>query len=116
MLKERLRQALMIQAQTGSPTTCAELANRLALQPPQTIRRIAEALEVLMEEDVGAGRPLLSAICISKAGSGLPQAGFFRAAQALGVFSGDPTSAEASAFHAREVQRVFSHYGTARSD
>jgi hypothetical protein len=116
MLKERLRQALMDQAKTGSPTTYAELANRLGLEPPQTIRRIAEALEVLMKEDVAAGRPMLSALCVSKTGSGLPQVGFFRVAEALGVFSGDPTGPEASAFHARELQGALSHYGTARSD
>jgi hypothetical protein len=47
MLREHLRRALIDQARTGSPTTYAELAKRLGLEPPQTIRRIAEALEVL---------------------------------------------------------------------
>jgi hypothetical protein len=116
MLKERLRQALIDQAKTGSPTTYRELAERLGLEPPQTIRRIAEALEVLMQEDVAAGRPILSALCVSKTGTGIPQPGFFRAAKTLGVFSGDPTGPEALAFHARELQRVFSLYGTFRSD
>ena len=87
------------------------LANRLALEPPNTIRRIIEALEDLMEEDVAAGRPILAAICVSKAWTGIPQPGFFLTAQALGVFSGDPTGPEAFAFHARELQRVLSLYG-----
>ena len=111
MLKERLRQALIDQAQTGSTTTYRELANRLGLEPPNTIRRIIEALEDLMAEDVAAGRPILAAICVSKARTGIPQPGFFLAAQALGVFSGDPTGPEAFAFHARELQRVLSLYG-----
>jgi len=51
MLKERLRQALIDQAQIGNPTTYKELADRLGLEPPQTIHRIAEALETLMEDD-----------------------------------------------------------------
>jgi hypothetical protein len=34
MLKERLRQALIDQAQTGNPTTYKELADRLGLEPP----------------------------------------------------------------------------------
>ena len=59
MLKKRLRQALIDQAQTGSTTTYRELANRLGLEPPNTIRRIIEALEDLMAEDVAAGRPIL---------------------------------------------------------
>jgi hypothetical protein len=66
MLKERLRQALMDQAQTGNPTTYKELADRLGLEPPQTIHRIAEALETLLEDDVAAGRPMLAALCVSK--------------------------------------------------
>ena len=40
MLKERLRQALIDQAETGNPTTYKELADRLGLEPPQTIHRI----------------------------------------------------------------------------
>jgi len=54
MLKERLRQALIDQAQTGKPTTYNELADRLGLEPPQTIHRLGEALETLMKEDVVA--------------------------------------------------------------
>jgi hypothetical protein len=112
MLKERLRQALIDQAQTGSPTTYKELANRLGLEPPNTIHRVAETLEILMQEDVAAGRPILSALCVSRTRTGIPQAGFFVAARALGIFSGAPTGPEASAFHASELRRVLSHYGS----
>jgi hypothetical protein len=111
MLKERLRQALIDQAKAGSPTTYAELATRLGLEPPNTIRRVAEALEDIMKDDVAAGRPLLSALCVSKTRTGIPRAGFFLTAQALGVFSGDAGGPEAVAFHARELQRVQSFYG-----
>ena len=116
MLKERLRRALIEQAQTGNPTTYRELANRLGLEPPNTIHRITEALESLMQDDVAAGRPILSAICVSKMRTGIPARGFFLEARALGIFSGDPMGAEARAFHARELQRVFSFYKTLRRD
>jgi hypothetical protein len=116
MLKERLRQALIEQAQTGNPTTYRELASRLGLEPPNTIHRITEALESLMQDDVAADRPILSALCVSRTRTGIPQPGFFLAAQTLGVFSGDPTGPEAIAFHARELQRVFSLYGTSHRD
>jgi hypothetical protein len=66
VLRERLRQALIDQAQTGNPTTYKELADRLGLEPPQTIHRIVETLETLMEDDVAAGRPMLAALCVSK--------------------------------------------------
>jgi hypothetical protein len=116
MLNDRLRQALIDQAKTGGPTTYRELANRLGLEPPQTIRRIVDALEALMAEDVAAGRPILSALCVSKTRTGIPQPGFFLAAQVLGVFSGDAMGPEARAFHARELQRVLSHYGPSHRD
>ena len=106
MLKERLHQALIDQAQTGTPTTYKELADRLGLEPPQTIHRVGEALETLMEDDVAAGRPMLAALCLSKTLYGIPGRGFFLKAQVLGVFSGDPTGPEACAFHADELQRV----------
>jgi len=112
MLKERLRQALIDQAQAGNPTTYKELADRLGLEPPQTIHRVGKALETLMEDDVVAGRPMLAALCVSKMRSGIPGRGFFLKAQVLGAFSGDPTGPEARAFHADELQRVLSYYGS----
>ena len=112
MLKERLRQALIDQAQIGNPTTYKELADCLGLEPPQTIHRVGKALETLMEDDVAAGRPMLAALCVSKIRPGIPARGFFLAAQVLGVFSGDPTGPEARAFHADELQRVLSFYGS----
>ena len=111
MLKDRLRQALIDQAQTGRTTTYGELAQRLGLEPPHTIQRVTQALESLMEEDVSAGRPILSTICVSKMQPGIPARGFFLAGQRLGIFSGDPSGLEARAFHALEVQRAFSFYG-----
>ncbi len=110
-MKERLRQALMDQARTGNLTTYKELADRLELAPPHKIHRIAEALEARMQEDVAAGRPMLSALCVSKMQPGIPGRGFFLTAEILGVFFGDPAGLEASAFHAIELQRVFSFYG-----
>ena len=111
LLQDRLRQALMDQARTGIPTTYGELAERVGLEAPRTIHRLAEALETLMKDDVAAGRPMLAALCVSKVRPGLPAPGFFLAATELGVFSGDPTGLEARAFHADELQRVLSFYG-----
>ena len=111
-MKERLRQALIDQAKTGKLTTYKELADRLELAPPHKIHRIAEALEALMKEDVADGRPMLSALCVSKMQPGIPGRGFFLTAEIFGVFLGDPAGLEAPAFHAIELQRVFSFYGS----
>ena len=112
MLKDRLRHALIDQARAGSTTTYRELADRLGLEPPHTIQQVTQALESLMKEDVAASRPLLSAICISKMLPGIPARGFFLAARDLGIFSGDPSGPEARTFHALELQRAISFYGT----
>ena len=112
MLKEFLRQALIDQAQTGNPTTYKALADRLGLEPPQTVHRVGEALETLMQDDVAAGLPMLAALCVSKMQSGIPGRGFFLKAEILGLFSGDPTGPEARAFHADELQRVLLFYGS----
>ncbi len=53
------------------------------IAPPHTIQQVTEALESLMVEDVAAGRPILSAICVSKMRPGIPARGFFLAAQEL---------------------------------
>ena len=116
MLKDCLRQQLTEQAQRGCPATYKELADRLGLAPPNTIHRVAEALEELAEEDAAAGRPLLAALAISKVRPGMPAPGFFHKAETLGLFNGDPTGPEAFAFHARELRRALSFYGSSHRD
>lgn len=111
MLKDRLRNVLIDQAQAANLITYKCLVDRLELIPPQTIRRITEALEVLMAEDVAAGRPLLAALCVSRLKPSLPAVGFFMTAQTLGIFTGELESIEASIFHAHELKRTLEFYG-----
>lgn len=109
---ELLRKTLTDQANTGGATTYRELSDRIGLRPPQAIHRLAQALETLMEEDAAAGRPLLAALCTSKARSGLPAPGFFIKANMLGLFSGDVESSEALNFYENERRRALSYYGS----
>ena len=106
-----LRKALTDQAKAGKAISYADLAQRLGLKPPQTIHRLTQALERLMEEDAAAGRPLLAALCTSKTRPGLPGPGFFEKAQALGIFAGDAAGPAAGAFHADELRRAMLFYG-----
>ena len=101
-----LREALLAQVQAGSPVTYRDLAARMGLHPPQSIRRLALLLEALMDEDYAAGAPFLAAICVSRLAHGLPQRGFFEKAAALGRFSGDPDGPEARRFHRRELAHL----------
>ena len=111
MLKDQLRDELVRQAQTGLPVTYKELARRLALSPPGTIHRVTEALEQLMEEDIAAGRPLLSAVAVSRVRPGIPGRGFFLKVRRAGLFSGELTGPEAFAFHSGELQRALGSSG-----
>ena len=102
----RLREELLAQVQTGRPVTYRDLAVRMGLRPPQSIRRLAMMLEELMDEDGAAGAPFLAAACVSRLAHGLPQRGFFEKAAMLGRFSGDPDGAEARRFHQQELARL----------
>lgn len=111
MLNDRIRELLIDQARTGRPITYKELASRLGLVPPQTIHRVTQALETLMAEDVAAARPLLATLCVSRLNTNMPARGFFKLAETLGVFSGDPEGPQARAFYDQELQRVLTFYG-----
>jgi len=75
----------------GDPfITYQALAAALGLQPPRTIQRVAAALEQTMREDVTAGRPMIAALVISRAGD-MPRRGFFDLAVALGRFPDEPS-------------------------
>ncbi|XKE46114.1 hypothetical protein LG302_02960 [Halomonas organivorans] len=91
------------------PMTYQQLAEALALTPPRTIRRVAEALEALMREDAADGRPFIAALVVSRQGEGLPREGFFELAVALGRFPADPAT-HAEAWRA-EVRRVLAERG-----
>ena len=88
-LAKRIRE-ILAGRNAGDPLiTYQALASVLGLQPPGTIQRVAAALELTMREDVAAGRPMVAALVISRAGD-MPRLGFFDLAMALGRFPEDP--------------------------
>ena len=103
MLTQRLREHL---CKIAKPITYQALATQLELSPPNTIHQLTVALEQLIAEDVAADHPLIAALVISKAGSGLPRPGFFEYAKALGLFHGDVHGPEAMSFHTAEFKRA----------
>ncbi len=88
-LVKRIREILAGRNAGDSFITYQALASALGLQPPGTIQRVAAALEQTMREDVAAGRPMIAALVISRAGD-MPRRGFFDLAVALGRFPEDP--------------------------
>ena len=97
-LNLRLRRHLEGLAPEALPLTYQQAAEALGLSPPRTIRRVALALEALMHEDVAAGRPMLATLVVSRRG-GLPGAGFFELAVALGRFPTNPADHKAAYQH-----------------
>ncbi|MDI5922322.1 hypothetical protein QLQ86_16145 [Halomonas sp. LR5S13] len=88
-LAPRLRELLEGLPEDRLPFTYQQLAEALGLAPPGTIRRVAGALETLMEEDAAAGRPMIAALVVSRRGD-LPRQGFFDRAVPLGRFPVEP--------------------------
>jgi hypothetical protein len=103
-LKTRLREELLMQAQARLPITYARLAESMVDSDATGV--IRDALEQLMDDDAGEGRPLLAAVAVKALEPGLPAPWFFRKAEDMGLFDGDPADLEAHAFHAREFYRA----------
>ena len=94
-LAVRIRDSLAQRGPDDPFITYQALASALGLQPPGTIQRVAAALEQTMREDVAAGRPMIAALVISRAGD-MPRLGFFDLAVTLGRFPEDPAQHRAA--------------------
>ena len=88
-LATQVRRLLEAAPAATLPLTYQQLAEALGLTPPGTIQRVAQALETLMREDAGQGRPMIAALVVSRRTS-LPAPGFFELAVELGCFPADP--------------------------
>lgn len=114
-LKTRLREELLLQAQTRLPITYARLAESMVVSGATGV--IRDTLEQLMDDDADEGLPLLAAVAVKALEPGLPAPWFFRKAEDMGLFAGDPANLEAYAFHAREFYRAISlHAGLSHND
>ena len=111
-LPERIRAYLTELARRRGTITYRDLAKALEVQPPNTIRQVAEALEVLMQEDHVNGAPFIAALVVSKVRNGLPAPAFFYFARSLGRFKGSDTGPETQTYHARELQSAWDYRGS----
>ena len=110
-LSERMRAYLTELARRRGTMTYRDLARALQVQPPNTIRQVAGALEVLMQEDLTNGVPFLAALVVSRVGNGLPAPAFFFFAGSLGRFEGSGTGPETPIYHAQELKSAWDHWG-----
>lgn len=107
-LAARVRAVLADLPDDALPVTYADLAERLDLTPPGTIRRVAAALEQTMREDAAHGVPFVAALVVSRAGGGQPGQGYFELAVELGRCPPDP-AAQCEAF-LEEQRRARAHH------
>lgn len=85
--------------------TYLEIADALELEPPQRIHRATRLIEMLLAEEIGAGRVPLAALAVSRARGGLPAPGFFDRLRRLGIDPGpDP-----AAWHRATLEALFEH-------
>lgn len=112
-LATRTRAYLVKIAGQGAPVTYQFVAKALDISPPNTIHQLTIALETLIEQDAASGRPLITALVISKARGGLPAPGFFDCAHRVGQFDGDMSETNCVAFFTAEFAAAVEHWGAA---
>ena len=103
----RLR-AILEQARLERKTlTYLQAADAVGVEPPQRIHKLSRLVEILLKQDVDAGRAPLSALVVSRVRGGLPAPGFFDRAARLGIFDGhDPER-----FHSELLSSLFDATG-----
>ena len=90
--------------------TYRDLAILAEVPPPHRIHDLTLALEDLIREDHRAGRPLLAALAVSRAGPGLPGRGYFLLLNELGRYHGPGSGPEAAAEHRGELARLYRYW------
>lgn len=115
-LPSAVRAALVPLAQAGRTITYRDLAVSVPVPPPHGIHKLTRALEDLVREDHAAGRPLIAALTVSRAGQGLPGRGFFQLLTELGRYSGPDQGPAAQETHAAELAAALAYWGAATQD
>ncbi|MGK7297200.1 MAG: hypothetical protein ACNS61_15465 [Candidatus Wenzhouxiangella sp. M2_3B_020] len=100
---ERLRAVLEQARRERRTLTYLQVADALGVEPPQRIHKTARLVELLLKDDVRAGRPPLAALVVSKVRGGLPAPGFFDRARRLGIYAGG----DQARFHDDILTRLF---------
>jgi DNA-binding Lrp family transcriptional regulator len=103
----RLRMVLEQARRERRTLSYLEVADRMGLEPPQRIHRVTRLLELLLNDDVRAGRPLLAALAVSRVRDGLPAPGFFERLRRLGLEPGE----DRVDFHGKLLEEVFNLTG-----
>ena len=107
--QNRAKMALASVTSFGRIVTYAEMADAADIPAPQRIHKLTLWLETTMRQDHAAGRPLRAALVISRNRNGRPAPGFFFLCQALGIYQGAETGADAAQFHQTMIAALIPH-------
>jgi len=103
----RLRAALEQARRERRTITYLQAADAVGVEPPQRIHKLSRLVEILLKQDVNAGKPPLAALVVSRVRGGIPAPGFFDRAARLGIFDGrDPAR-----FHSNLLASLFDSTG-----
>ncbi|HKL51937.1 MAG TPA: hypothetical protein VJ908_12290 [Wenzhouxiangellaceae bacterium] len=106
----RLRAVLEQARRENRTVTYLQAADATGIEPPQRIHQLARLVEILLKQDVAAGRVPLAALVVSRVRGGLPAPGFFDRAARLGIFDG----ADPARFHSELLASLFNSTGKFR--
>jgi len=103
----RLRAVLEQARRERTTITYLQAADAVGIEPPKRIHKLARLVEILLKQDLDAGRTPLAALVVSRVRGGLPAPGFFDRAARLGIFDGsDPAG-----FHSELLCSLFDSTG-----
>jgi hypothetical protein len=110
-LKGRLRDNLEKLAQRRETMSYRALVQCTEVPGPQVIRRLTQALEDIIRDDLAAGiEESVACLAVSQAQPPIPRAGFFVLLRELGLYDGPDEGAKAATFHQHLTQKVFERY------
>ena len=84
----------------------------LSMEIDEDRERMSQLLGEIVLHEVGAGRPMLTAIVVHRGGDNNPGEGFFAIATELNRFSGSRQQMPRLEFWTRQVQDVHTHWST----
>jgi hypothetical protein len=103
----RIAEILNDAARDGATLTYRQIADRAEIPPLRRIQTVTSTLEEMVRADHAAGRPLLAALAVSRAGDGLPGPGFFQLCRDLAMYFGPDNGPQARLFHEIQCRRIF---------
>ncbi|MDH3325086.1 MAG: hypothetical protein OEM38_00040 [Gammaproteobacteria bacterium] len=101
-----LRKVLEERAVNGDCISYKALASELGVIQAPVIATVTGLLELLIDEDVAAKRPILSALAIQKGSTRLPRSGFFEKLNSLNIIDTNITTFDAVTWHASEIKKL----------